>query len=353
MGLLHAIGEFFPAILVLIITWWLYQISNKIADKPNFPDVYIDKVQLDLQKVKVFKGKKVPPKDFPSSSLLTDNQFGAIWDSPGSNEVKFIETCKDDSGNIHPFALVNFCGEKPKRDYVVLVLHALEIVFSLENVTHLDTKKAFSARLQSGGSDYNTFDDCKYISLSSQIHTKERAKLNGYSFFQPQSQNNVTYHPLCLAYAYTYDGVSTTSLNLSEIVKAANEVTNNRVLDFLIKDAGEAGKYLNFTDTGYLLNLTTNKGDEYKYSAYMRVADDRLVEARVVKGSNLFNRKANLIRVNIFRRMFRNMWNEICKSEKQWQKDGWMYSVCLWRRSWKAIAKLKRLVIRARKWKVI
>jgi hypothetical protein len=96
---------------------------------------------------------------------------------------------------------------------------------------------------------------------------------------------------LPITYAYIHDEVlgSRTSLRLREIYKYA-KWKNRPVIDFLTSRS-EAGKYIGFIETGYLIECRTTEGaKKYEYSVLFRVRNETFQSPIVRKGSMLFDK---------------------------------------------------------------
>ena len=269
---LYDIISMFAPFTILAVVATL--IGNRIADKPNFPEVSISELSIDPNEIEVYSGEVIC--ELTNREELKDCHWEIIKKTCGSNEIQFIQTKE---GNKYPFALVNLFSEEPSREDTVLVLNALTIKISCTKTNYIEMLKAFSIL-----PDKNPIKDCEQIMLSSVVFEDEQEIKFAYACHRDNFAIDVDK-------GYRKDQ-SPPSLKLLEISKLANSEDKTKI-DLLGKPS-RAKEFFNISETGYLMKCSSKSGSEYRYSLYMRITRDRshLAEARAAKGIKLFYKEA-------------------------------------------------------------
>ncbi|MCL2403576.1 MAG: hypothetical protein FWC86_05050 [Coriobacteriia bacterium] len=342
------------AALFTAIALTIAVIANNIADKPNFPNIYIKDIIFDPKKTEIYYGENLanfcvneaceeckpetPCKDeelkifnTPNAQKIVDTELfdEIILKTPSVNKLQLIKT-RDGKSSL--FAFVNLCEKYPKMDNVLLILNAFEMVIACPKVTHIEIKAAYSAAGKN-----ETFPDVKELSLSGQtnLDTQEMRLKFAYAFdgyhvneskkeANPQKVRALKDTVFFGSHLFGYlrkpwhelteiigkrkrQPVSKKpSLNLLEICKQMHQLGRYEQKS-LLADPILAGRIFNFVSTGYIIKCTTLRGDRYYYTVYLetsRYSDSRdefdsyLTEAIVQKGISLFLGKRIHARLN-------------------------------------------------------
>ena len=123
----------------------------------------------------------------------------------------------------------------------------------------------------------------------------------------------ITCQNLEIPIAYSLLQDATTSLNIYEInkyISAERKSGECKIIEFK-NSPHEAEKYINFSETGYLVGCTTRNGAVYRYTAIVRINSGRIVMT-ITDGDSEFNKSSKGKTVQLSEKL--DEYNELYKN---------------------------------------
>jgi len=270
--------EFVELVPLLALIWVIFYAIIKWRKnyRENRPKMGLKGLSLDSKKVKIFRGKDV--EGWEDTKLIT-NQISAL------RTEKYIDIVAD-SGRLckskllyphehgipkdeNTYMFINLCSEEDvlnHKDDVILAFGVLNIklALDLDKISKLEIHRVYSMKGERRSFNKNIKIDVMYDKLSS---------------------------PLTIPVAYACLNDTDTSLHLlgiNELKNKRNKKKSKHNPIHFLRPHVQAGKYIGFLETAYLIKCTTHSGTPYYYSILLQKANKVLKPPKERYGKTLF-----------------------------------------------------------------